>query len=112
MDTKVIILFAIIQILSCYGHLGPVDFRPEEPCNQVGGMCIKKDECPTPIEYPGHCPEQQKDGAECCHGVSTKEYRCRKFGGHCVNKGSSCPKNLQRPQATDCPDDSFCCVLV
>ncbi|KAK4880278.1 hypothetical protein RN001_008424 [Aquatica leii] len=112
MVAKFVILFIVIPILSCIGNSEPVDFHPEDPCNAVGGQCIMKDECPTPIEYLNHCPQQQNDGAECCHGVSIKEYRCRRFGGECRNDNSRCPELLKRKQATDCPTGTFCCVLV
>ncbi|KAK4880277.1 hypothetical protein RN001_008423 [Aquatica leii] len=107
---KTFVLLAVI--LSCNVNSEPVDFYPEKLCNAVGGQCILKDECPYPIKYLNRCPRQQHFGAECCHGVSIKEYRCHRFGGECVVNGSRCPYNLQVKRPTNCPAGTFCCILI
>ncbi|KAK5639925.1 hypothetical protein RI129_010736 [Pyrocoelia pectoralis] len=108
-----LLLICLLPILAL-GTSGPVDFHPEEPCNRVGGQCIKRDECSVHIEdqYLNLCPQQQSQGAECCHGVSTKEHRCRRFGGECFREGTRCPDGLKRPEATDCPTGQFCCIVI
>ncbi|KAK5639926.1 hypothetical protein RI129_010737 [Pyrocoelia pectoralis] len=90
---------------------GVTDFHPEEPCNRVGGQCIRLDQCsiPVPKEYLNLCPEQQDQGAECCHGRIRNEFRCEKLQGACFGAESNC---RQVKQAIDCPSGQICCPLV
>ncbi|KAB0792536.1 hypothetical protein PPYR_14495 [Photinus pyralis] len=107
------LLICLLPII-VLGDSGPTDFYPEDLCSAQGGQCIKLDECSVPVDdiYLNLCPEQQAEGAECCHGVSTKEYRCKRFGGDCVADGRPCPDHLQKPQATDCLKGTFCCIFI
>ncbi|KAF5281293.1 hypothetical protein FQA39_LY05179 [Lamprigera yunnana] len=108
MFAKFSIFCVLISVVIC---LGPTYFHPEEECNKAGGKCIKKDECSNtiPKEYLNLCPQQQAQGAECCHGDSIKENRCQQLGGNCQPE---CPEFLRRPQATDCSFTHLCCVLI
>ncbi|NP_001106745.1 carboxypeptidase inhibitor precursor [Bombyx mori] len=84
----------------------------EDPCRREGGLCTVAEDCPSDIRArTGLCPKQQKDGIECCYGVSVKETRCRKHGGECFSKGY-CSQSLIYEEASDCPEGNDCCILV
>ncbi|CAG9108325.1 unnamed protein product [Plutella xylostella] len=57
------------------------------------------------------CLRQQRDGIECCQQLSLKETRCRRHGGHCVPLDEACRPQLGYLGATDCPEDTRCCIL-
>lgn len=46
-----------------------LDFKPEKPCTDAGGVCAHKSLCPHTPYGEGLCPEQQKCGAECCYST-------------------------------------------
>ncbi|XP_021917952.1 uncharacterized protein LOC110828997 [Zootermopsis nevadensis] len=89
------------------------EIKPEEPCSRAGGICLPEKECPVDHLSPkrGLCPEQQKEGVECCHGLSVLERRCSKRGGQCTSK-ARCGRQLWDNYAQDCSQNEACCILV
>ncbi|KAG7304560.1 hypothetical protein JYU34_011510 [Plutella xylostella] len=87
--------------------------RQEPPCVTAGGFCTALADCPAgaALSTPGLCPRQQRDGIECCQQLSLKETRCRRHGGRCVPLDEACRPQLGYLGATDCPEDTRCCIL-
>ncbi|XP_048006551.1 U-scoloptoxin(19)-Tl1a-like isoform X2 [Leguminivora glycinivorella] len=86
----------------------------ELPCLTIGGLCVSSTDCQDANRVPvkGLCPQQQKNGIECCYALPFSETRCQKRGGECVEKQQKCPPNLIFSRATDCGERENCCILV
>nr|XP_026484628.1 uncharacterized protein LOC113392415 [Vanessa tameamea] len=86
----------------------------EKPCAEMGGICTVAADCPKGhlAEKQGLCPNQRKQGIDCCHGLSMKETRCLKHGGVCMKPEVYCNPSLIFDEATDCVDNKKCCLMV
>ncbi|XP_045453599.1 U-scoloptoxin(19)-Sm1a-like [Melitaea cinxia] len=86
----------------------------EEPCIEMGGQCTIAADCPKGhlAEKQGLCPNQRKQGIDCCHGVSMKETRCIKHGGACMKQDFYCNPSVIFDEATDCGENEKCCLLM
>ncbi|KAJ0181473.1 hypothetical protein K1T71_003558 [Dendrolimus kikuchii] len=112
-------LVTLITVVLFGCSYGNDDFRildsihDEQPCLEDGGICVIEADCPTGnlVKRKGLCPEQQSMGVECCYGISVKETRCEKRGGHCV-PSSQCNPSLVTERATNCKENEKCCILV
>ncbi|XP_045506711.1 U-scoloptoxin(19)-Tl1a [Colias croceus] len=109
-----IVVCAILYSVVCNEE----DFRiidsivQEKPCSSVGGICTIAADCPKGhlSEKTDLCPSQQKQGVECCFGLSLKETRCEKHGGTCKKQSQYCNPRLVF-DASDCGSDEKCCIL-
>ncbi|XP_026744837.1 uncharacterized protein LOC113506189 [Trichoplusia ni] len=109
---KFIAIFCVIGVVLANDDLRIIDSIQSEPsCSSRGGMCVIADDCPASylVEDSGLCPLQQRMGVECCYGISIKETRCRRRGGECLPR---CNVRLRDTTATDCSEDTVCCILV
>ncbi|CAH2099421.1 unnamed protein product [Euphydryas editha] len=99
------------------GHI-PVkiidSIEQEQPCLEMGGLCTIAADCPKGhlAEKQGLCPNQRKQGIDCCHGVSMKETRCIKHGGACMKQDFYCNPSVIFDEATDCGENEKCCLLM
>ncbi|XP_075978292.1 U-scoloptoxin(19)-Tl1a-like [Anticarsia gemmatalis] len=95
--------------------LREIDSVFQEPgCSRKGGMCVIGVDCPEGrlANERGLCTAQKKRKVECCYGISIKETRCQKRGGECLPGRTPCTSRLIYPGATDCPNETTCCILV
>ncbi|CAH1643125.1 unnamed protein product [Spodoptera littoralis] len=112
--SKFVFILSIVCVLAKpeFKILDSID--QEGPCISQGGMCTIAGDCPAGhlVEERGLCPKQQKRGVECCYGLSVKETRCKKRGGECFPGKDPCNEIVRYRDATDCPKDTTCCILV
>ncbi|KAJ8733630.1 hypothetical protein PYW07_014181 [Mythimna separata] len=113
---QLVIVLCVVGVVWSYSYsnddLKLIDsIRNEPSCSRQGGMCTVADDCPPGklTEERGLCPLQRRAGVECCNGISLKETRCQKRGGGCMDW---CNNALVEPKATDCPENTKCCILV
>ncbi|KAB0794760.1 hypothetical protein PPYR_11599 [Photinus pyralis] len=108
MSTYAVLIACLLPMLI----LASEDFKPEGPCNKVGGQCVGEKQCASSKSDENLCPMQKDKGAVCCRGQLRNEFRCHHFGGICLKSGARCNANLRKPQATDCQSGEICCVLL
>ncbi|KRT85559.1 hypothetical protein AMK59_1941 [Oryctes borbonicus] len=98
---KICILFVVLVV--ALGIAKGQEVEPEEQCASAGGVCAKG--CEHSPYNKGLCPNQQKDGVECCYPLV--EGQCRSQGGSC----GSCPPPLGR-SGLGCPNGTRCCIYL
>ncbi|XP_045760668.1 U-scoloptoxin(19)-Sm1a-like [Maniola jurtina] len=114
MKVVLLSLLSIGVVCGNYEDLRVIDsIVMEQPCTREGGSCVIAADCPEGLlaNTRGLCPKQQERGIECCYGISIKETRCEKHGGSCMPKDKFCNPRIIH-EATDCPKDTKCCIMV
>ncbi|PZC73600.1 hypothetical protein B5X24_HaOG209045 [Helicoverpa armigera] len=112
---NIVIVLCFIGLVKAYDDFKIIDsIQQEEPCTSRGGLCTIAADCPKDhlVEERGLCPSQRSRGVECCYGLSVKETRCEKRGGMCLPGKKPCGDVILFKEATDCPKDTKCCILV